>query len=102
MVATGTAVVLAVLVVGLAFANSVGAAQVARNAEELHHANASLGTAALTRAARQKQIPWAGGATGTRSDAEKPRAPPINRTGPMSRATTSSPSALSAAPFHPP
>src|SRR3970282_2637336 len=51
MVATGTALILAVLVVGLAFANSVGASRVARNAAELHWANASLGTAALTRAA---------------------------------------------------
>ena len=51
IVAIGATLILAVLVVGLAFANSVGAAQVARNAEELHHANASLGTAALTRAA---------------------------------------------------
>jgi signal transduction histidine kinase len=42
---------LVVLVVGLAFANSVGAARVAGNAEDLHWTNASLGTAALTRAA---------------------------------------------------
>jgi signal transduction histidine kinase len=40
-----------VLVVALAFANSVGAARVADNAQDLHWANASLGTAALTRAA---------------------------------------------------
>ena len=51
MVATGTALILAVLVVGLAFANSVGASRVAQNATELHWANATLGTAALTRAA---------------------------------------------------
>jgi signal transduction histidine kinase len=51
IIAIGATLILAVLVVGLAFANSVGAAQVARNAEELHRANASLGTAALTRAA---------------------------------------------------
>src|SRR3990170_4324292 len=51
MVAIGATLILAVLVVGLAFANSVGAARVARNAEDLHWANASLGTAALTRAA---------------------------------------------------
>jgi signal transduction histidine kinase len=38
-------------VVGLAFANSVGAARVAANAEDLHWTNASLGTAALGRAA---------------------------------------------------
>jgi signal transduction histidine kinase len=42
---------LVVLVVGLAFANSVGASLVAANAEDLHWANASLGTSALTRAA---------------------------------------------------
>ncbi|MGH8914263.1 MAG: sensor histidine kinase [Acidimicrobiia bacterium] len=42
---------LVVLVVALAFANSVGAGRVAANAEDLHWANASLGTAALTRAA---------------------------------------------------
>lgn len=51
MVALGATLILAVLVVGLAFANSIGAAQVARNAEDMHWANASLGTAALTRAA---------------------------------------------------
>jgi signal transduction histidine kinase len=50
-VAIGATLILAVLVVGLAFANSVGAARVAENAEDLHWANASLGTAALTRAA---------------------------------------------------
>jgi signal transduction histidine kinase len=44
-------VVLVVLVMGLAFANSVGASKVAANAAELHRANATLGTAALTRAA---------------------------------------------------
>jgi signal transduction histidine kinase len=43
--------ILVVLVVGLAFANSVGAARVAANAEDLHWTNASLGTAALGRAA---------------------------------------------------
>lgn len=50
-VAIGVTVLLVVLVLGLAFANSVGAARVAANAEELHRANATLGTAALTRAA---------------------------------------------------
>ncbi|MGH8870429.1 MAG: sensor histidine kinase [Acidimicrobiia bacterium] len=50
-VAIGATLVLVVLVVGLTFANSVGAARVAGNAEDLHWANASLGTAALTRAA---------------------------------------------------
>ncbi|HEX5694841.1 MAG TPA: histidine kinase dimerization/phospho-acceptor domain-containing protein, partial [Acidimicrobiia bacterium] len=42
---------LVVLVVGLAFANSVGASRVASNARDLHWTNAALGTAALTRAA---------------------------------------------------
>jgi signal transduction histidine kinase len=50
-VAIGATVVLVVLVLGLAFANSVGASRVAANAAQLHRANATLGTAALTRAA---------------------------------------------------
>lgn len=50
-VAIGATVLLVVLVVALAFANSVGAGRVAANAEDLHWTNASLGTAALTRAA---------------------------------------------------
>ena len=50
-VAIGATLLLVVLVVGLAFANSVGAARVAANAEDLHWTNASLGTSALTRAA---------------------------------------------------
>jgi signal transduction histidine kinase len=50
-VAIGATLLLVVLVVGLAFANSVGAGRVAANAGDLHWANASLGTAALTRAA---------------------------------------------------
>lgn len=50
-VAIGATLVLVVLVVGLAFANSVGAAKVADNAADLHWSNATLGTAALTRAA---------------------------------------------------
>ncbi len=50
-VAVGATLLLVVLVVGLAFANSVGASRVAANAEDLHWANASLGTSALTRAA---------------------------------------------------
>jgi signal transduction histidine kinase len=49
--AIGATVLLVAVVLGLAFANSVGASKVARNAEELHRANATLGTAALTRAA---------------------------------------------------
>ncbi|HEY4606178.1 MAG TPA: HAMP domain-containing sensor histidine kinase [Acidimicrobiia bacterium] len=50
-VAVGATLLLVVLVVALAFANSVGAGRVAANAEDLHWANASIGTAALTRAA---------------------------------------------------
>src|SRR3970282_2581591 len=50
-VAIGATSILVVLGVALAFANSVGAARVADNAQDLHWANASLGTAALTRAA---------------------------------------------------
>ncbi len=50
-VAVGATLLLVVLVVGLAFANSVGASRVASNAEDLHWANASLGTSALARAA---------------------------------------------------
>jgi signal transduction histidine kinase len=50
-VAIGVTLLLVVLVVGLAFANSVGASRVASNAKDLHWTNAALGTAALTRAA---------------------------------------------------
>jgi len=50
-IAIGATVVLVVLVVGLTFANSVGAARVAGNASDLHWTNATLGTGALTRAA---------------------------------------------------
>ncbi len=50
-IAIGATLVLGVLVVGLTFANSVGAARVATNAADLHWTNATLGTGALTRAA---------------------------------------------------
>jgi signal transduction histidine kinase len=50
-VALGATLLLTVLVVGLTFANAVGAAQVADNAAALHWANATAGTSALTRAA---------------------------------------------------
>ena len=50
-IAIGVTLVLVVLVVGLTFANSVGAARVAANAADLHWTNATLGTGALTRAA---------------------------------------------------
>lgn len=50
-IAIGATLVLVVLIVGLAFANSIGAGRVAENARSLHWANASLGTAALTRSA---------------------------------------------------
>jgi signal transduction histidine kinase len=50
-IAVGATLLLVILVVGLAFANSIGAGRVADNARSLHWANASLGTAALTRSA---------------------------------------------------
>jgi len=50
-IAIGATLVLVVLVIGLTFANSVGAARVAANAADLHWTNATLGTGALTRAA---------------------------------------------------
>ncbi len=50
-IAVGATLLLVVLIVGLAFANSIGAGRVADNARSLHWANASLGTAALTRSA---------------------------------------------------
>jgi signal transduction histidine kinase len=50
-VAVGATLLLVVLVVGLAFANSIGAGRVAANAKDLHWTNAALGTSALTRAA---------------------------------------------------
>jgi len=50
-IAIGATLLLVVLIVGLAFANSIGAGRVADNARSLHWANASLGTAALTRSA---------------------------------------------------
>ncbi len=49
--AVGVTLLLVVFVVGLAFANSIGAGRVADNARDLHWTNASLGTSALTRAA---------------------------------------------------
>jgi signal transduction histidine kinase len=49
--AVGVTLLLVVFVVGLAFANSVGADRVADNARALHWTNASLGSSALTRAA---------------------------------------------------
>ena len=48
--AVGASVLLAFFLGGLAFTNSVGAARVADNARALHWTNATLGTAALTRA----------------------------------------------------
>src|SRR5262245_61629684 len=49
--AIGATMALVVVVLRLTCANSGGAARVAANAEDLHRANATLGTAALTRAA---------------------------------------------------
>ncbi len=50
-IAVGVTLSLVVLIVALAFANSVGAGRVADNARSLHWTNASLGTASVTRAA---------------------------------------------------
>lgn len=49
--AIGASVLVLLFVAGLAFANSVGASQVAANAAALHWTNAALGTSSLTRAA---------------------------------------------------
>lgn len=49
--AVGVTLLLVVFVVGLSFANSIGAGRVADNARALHWTNASLGSSALTRAA---------------------------------------------------
>lgn len=51
MVAVGATLFAALLVVGLAFANSISVSRATANARALHWANASLGTAALTRSA---------------------------------------------------
>ncbi len=70
-VAVGATLLLVVLVVGLAFANSVGAGRVAANAADLHWTNASLGTAALTRAALVQATTFselAGSQLATRAD----------------------------------
>jgi signal transduction histidine kinase len=50
-IAVAVALLLVVLVVGMAFANSVGASRVADNARALHWTNASLGTASAARSA---------------------------------------------------
>jgi signal transduction histidine kinase len=50
-IAVGATLSLVILIVALAFANSVGAGRVADNARSLHWTNASLGTASVTRAA---------------------------------------------------
>ncbi|REK22225.1 MAG: sensor histidine kinase [Actinobacteria bacterium] len=51
LVAVGATLFAAVLVVGLAFANSISVGRATENARALHWANASLGTAALARSA---------------------------------------------------
>ncbi len=50
-VAVSASLAVVLVVAGLAFANSIGASKVAANAAELHWANATIGTSALTRAA---------------------------------------------------
>lgn len=49
--AVGASLLVVLFVAGLAFSNSIGASRVADNAASLHWANATLGTASLTRAA---------------------------------------------------
>lgn len=62
IVATAVAASLLVvlLIAGLAFVNSIGAARVAENARSLHWANAALGTSSLTRAALVQRITFEG------------------------------------------
>ncbi len=48
--AVGSAVLVLVLFAGLAFANSISVTRVTNNARSLHWTNATMGTAALTRA----------------------------------------------------
>ncbi len=57
--AVSASLALVLLMLGLAFANSVGAAQVADNARALHWANATIGTSALTRAALAQAVTFA-------------------------------------------
>jgi signal transduction histidine kinase len=55
----GVAVLLLLLVAGLAFANSLSVTRVTNNAASLHWANASVGTAALTRAGLVQAVTFA-------------------------------------------
>lgn len=57
--AVGASLLLVLFVLGLAFANSVGAAQVAENAASLHWANATSGNSALARAALAQALTFA-------------------------------------------
>lgn len=57
--AVGAAVLLLLVVAGLAFANSLSVTRVANNARSLHWANAAVGTAALTRAGLVQAVTFA-------------------------------------------
>jgi signal transduction histidine kinase len=50
ILAIAASVVLVLFVAGLAFSNSIGAAEVTKNARDLHWTNATIGTSALARA----------------------------------------------------
>lgn len=58
--AVGASILLVLLVAGLAYSNSIGAARVAENAFVLHWANATLGTSALTRAGLVQAVTFVG------------------------------------------
>lgn len=69
--AIGAALVVLVLVAGLAFVNSISVSRVTDNARALHWANATLGTSALTRAGLAQAVTFAElQGTGVVSDAD--------------------------------
>jgi signal transduction histidine kinase len=57
--AIGAAVLVLLLVAGLAFANSISVTRVTNNARSLHWANAAMGTSALTRAGLVQAVTFA-------------------------------------------
>ncbi|MGD2101182.1 MAG: HAMP domain-containing sensor histidine kinase [Acidimicrobiia bacterium] len=57
--AIGAALVVLVLVAGLAFVNSISVSRVTENARSLHWTNATLGTSALTRAGLAQAVTFA-------------------------------------------
>jgi len=59
ILAIGAAVVVLVLVAGLAFVNSTSVSRVTQNARALHWTNATLGTSALTRAGLAQAVTFA-------------------------------------------